>query len=282
MLTEKFSSSVNSHMSRFTLLTLPTVEISFRDAQANDWANTAANSNISLQHTTGALSVEYVTQANDGGFSLEKESGELSASEGQDVTLVFRINDIEIQLPKDPIIHYERDERFLLIDGSVRGRRSREEIWFDEVVLSLGEPKDNLDREDLETFDIVLSQYGVLKNPEHELSLQNLDGTVLDSEDVPMEDLRGHLLLVDEENGHVLGTLADQYNFREDPSIAAGGYDTGKEPEPVILDLPSEKSGDEEEEVVVSRIPSDERDVLMKGATIIRYAILQPLIFGYY
>jgi spartin len=77
-------------------------------------------------------------------------------------------------------------------------------------------------------------------------------------------DLRGKLVLVDEADGKVVGTLGEQYDIKEDDALHA----IGKEKDPVIIDIPEDDHG--RQEVVAHPIDYYEKDFIMKSASLIR------------
>ena len=84
------------------------------------------------------------------------------------------------------------------------------------------------------------------------------------------EDLKGKLVLVDEDNGDVVGSLCDDsFRIREDPSLIR----PGNEKVPVIIDLPEdggETSG--RRDAFVHTLPpmDDSDDFFMKSAHVLR------------
>ena len=80
---------------------------------------------------------------------------------------------------------------------------------------------------------------------------------------------------MNQDSGEIYGTLGDQYILKEDPSVQK---DAG---EPVVINLPSDddekKLGGARAEVTVQTMSSEEKDLMIKSAKLIRYVDLSPL-----
>lgn len=118
-------------------------------------------------------------------------------------------------------------------------------------MLTLQPPSSIGDTEDLETFEVLLQQYG---------SLQEVDPS--DSKRDDTKDLKGRLVLVDEDDGEIVGTLGDQFSIREDPDVSRG------EKTPVVIEMPEEG----EREIRVHAMDPEEQDFIIKSAQFIRCA----------
>ncbi|TDL14306.1 hypothetical protein BD410DRAFT_846150 [Rickenella mellea] len=80
-------------------------------------------------------------------------------------------------------------------------------------------------------------------------------------------DLKGRLVLVDEDDGEVVGTLGDQFTITEDKGLR----EQGMEKDPVVVELPEDDAG---RDVFVHAIPYEHQDVIMKGATLLSRGIV--------
>lgn len=143
-----------------------------------------------------------------------------------------------------------------------------------ELILTLPPARDAAQREDLETLEVILAQYAVLQTQE-DTNIAPLGSPVPGGAAPyavdPDADLKGRLVLVDEDNGQVVGMLDDQFNVRED----AGLHAEGNEKHPVIVEIPE---GDDvtlsgagtprkvKREVLVHTIPIDDTDWMSKTA----------------
>jgi len=144
------------------------------------------------------------------------------------------------------------------------------------------DPMNSASAEDLETMEVLISQYGVLHDldgtaekgekiqppPSFEIATENKP---LEKSGGGAEDYKGRLVLMDEDSGEVVGALDEKVPIKEDNAISARGH----EKDPVVVDLPTE------EEELAGRIEAyvhpptpEQQDMLMKTAGLIRYAFL--------
>ena len=160
-----------------------------------------------------------------------------------------------------------------------------------ELVLTLPSPKDAAEREDLETFEVILAQYAVLQRENTTTPL----GVPLGSPGVPSPsttgsridaeaDLKGRLVLVDEDNGQVVGLLDEHFNIREDE----GMHVEGNEKYPVVVEIPADDDDDDgpsvgrsgsgtpkvKREIFVHTIPVDDSDWISQTAGFLGYVLL--------
>jgi spartin len=108
--------------------------------------------------------------------------------------------------------------------------------------------------EDLESLEVLLSQYGILQET-------GSGGSTSGDKRPTNGDNKGRLVLVDEDNGAMLGTLGEQFNIREDPGLVSRGH----EKDPVVIEIPERG-----EQVYVHNISPDEQDWLLRSAGYIR------------
>lgn len=131
-----------------------------------------------------------------------------------------------------------------------------------DLVLSLSPAITAAQKEDLETLEVILAQYLVLE-------IQD-DGSATPGGSManfsPDGDLKGRLVLVDEDNGQVVATLGDQFDIREDQDLRA----RGSEKTPVVVELPDENDpvlGPRvKREIFVHTISVDDNDWVSKTA----------------
>lgn len=205
---------------------------------------------------TGVLNLECVTVA------LEN-----AAADGDsDVYLVIRLDEFETALdPTKPVsldIAPDGARAYTFHDCLVPSGGTA------DVVLSVpgkAEP-------DLEALDGILSQYAetfyTTGDSQSKPGPSQADPPPLDTKD---QDLRGHLVLVDEDNGQVIGALDTKLNVHEDASLR----EKGKENEPVVIEVPEGEDLDAlgAHEVFVRAIPPGEHNWMTKGASIVSQAI---------
>ncbi|KAF8655845.1 hypothetical protein AX16_002929 [Volvariella volvacea WC 439] len=86
-------------------------------------------------------------------------------------------------------------------------------------------------------------------------------------------DLRGHVVMVNEDTGEIIGELDHQIRIHEDPNVRI----TGREGDAVIIEVPDERSGREQDatamEMFVRAIPPEQQDWITKSATIVSHTI---------
>lgn len=87
------------------------------------------------------------------------------------------------------------------------------------------------------------------------------------------EDIRGRFVLMNEDNGEIVGALDRSIRVREDPSIGEKGHEN----DPVVVELPEGADTAEElrdVEVLVRTVPPEDRDWMLKGAVFVRHVFL--------
>ena len=148
--------------------------------------------------------------------------------------------------------------------------------------------------ETIEAFDHILAQYAEVEGIAHEPHSQAHDpqggAAASHAQDgAQPEDLRGKLVLMDEESGEVVGELPSGVHITEDPALAKAAKGKDGEPAPVLLELPPdvydaytgqgasvvpyhepESELEEAREIFVRAIPPEDQDWLTKSATFIR------------
>ncbi|KAK4688516.1 spartin, partial [Tremellales sp. Uapishka_1] len=132
------------------------------------------------------------------------------------------------------------------------------------LILSLPLPSSNADMEDLESLEILLHQYGSLSASKS--GLVNVSAPVLGANPVGDEllgpEFRGKLVLVNQDNGQVIGELEQSLSAEEDQKLAREGRN-----QPVMLDFGQITETGLARSVVVKTVPQDEMDDwLLKGA----------------
>jgi spartin len=233
----RMSSHAQAQVEAFVLLTLPDVLLS-----------------TSLGTERGPLVLECVTLPQS------------DQTHERDVILVLRVNALEavvdprrqITLSDDPGAPRVYTFHGLADDPT-------------EIILTLpwlpnADSKMSAAAADVETFDTVLQQYAhFTPNAAHLEPAPQLPGTY-EVEDAD-EDLRGRLVLVDENNGEVLGAVGEKDTIRPDPTLQK----TGHEQDAVIIDV-----GHDEElegrELFARAIPPGEHDAITRTASLLRYS----------
>jgi spartin len=92
------------------------------------------------------------------------------------------------------------------------------------------------------------------------------------------EDLRGRFVLMNEDDGEIVGTLDRSVRVFEDPSLE----ESGREKDTLVVEVPEGaevQDGLLEEEVLVSTIPPEDRDWMLKTAVFVTYVIYYYIAF---
>ncbi|KZP32615.1 hypothetical protein FIBSPDRAFT_774582 [Athelia psychrophila] len=191
------------------------------------------------------------------------------APPGRDVFLVLRIDSLETPLDPSEAIQCSitnAKRRYSVLDGS------GELVTIELPAPNPGKDGDHI-REDLETFDSILSQYAQFKSPGSSsqarppISLR-ASSIIVDKKG---DDLKGHVILMDEDNGQVVGELENNFVVEKDPS----GDPKAGEDEPVVIELRNEAGEPEEDPraVFVRAIPEGHGNYITKGASLVSYVI---------
>ncbi|KAF8274247.1 hypothetical protein EI94DRAFT_1713959 [Lactarius quietus] len=209
---------------------------------------------------SGRLALEYVT------FSIPA-----SVSAARDVLLVLRLGDDPdgvsgFEAPLDPA---------RALTATVLPSGARQYIFHatrDDPEFTLVLPAQPEAAEDVELFHSVIAGYATdLRGTAAAASavLLPASGTRYLQQRVPEgDDLRGRFVLVNEDNGEIVGALDASVRVREDPSLG----DTGHENDPVVVELPED---DElrNVEVLVRTIPPEDRDWMVRSAVFASHVI---------
>jgi len=154
----------------------------------------------------------------------------------------------------------------------------------DELVLTVpcppGDNKSSYLHEDLDTFESILEQYAI------EFRSSAAPGTQAQTPSIPnlppptyvndQKDLHGHLVMVDEDTGEVVGEVEDRFRIQEDPMM----YRQGHRNDPVVIEVPDEGGLREEDANALAAfariVPPDEQDWITRSATVVRYVPFFP------
>ncbi|TFK88297.1 hypothetical protein K466DRAFT_521073 [Polyporus arcularius HHB13444] len=266
---------MSTHPEAFVLLHIPQVTLS---------TSTATES--------GTLALECVTLAPNDGDKDAPLAASLSASD-RSLILVLRLGSLE--LPIDPArsisLHIEQDgTRTYTFHSDTQGLTADQEPSFIRLTVPIPSRPDPHRAETVEAFDHMLGQYADFDwhadAHEHAPQPEAAQGKQ------PTEDLRGRLVLMDEQTKEVVGELPNKVNIKEDPALAGDAKGKDGEPAPVMLELPPDMYDaytgagtsvvpytdetselDEAREIFVRAIPPEDQDWMTKSATMISQAI---------
>jgi spartin len=200
----------------------------------------------------GILALECVT--------ISVTQAQITETPARDVYLVLRIKSFETPLDPSGAVKCSIQNGFRHYSFLGGGGEN--------VVVTLHEPGAHEPhvKEDLDTFDSILAQYTEFRSPQPHL-------TSPPGSEKP-EDLRGHVVLVNEDNGEIVGELDNKLIIQEDPTLD----DKSQEKGPVVIEIPEEGQNGARA-ALVRAIPPGEQDMLIKGASLVRYGILYFWIF---
>ncbi|KAL0959199.1 hypothetical protein HGRIS_014478 [Hohenbuehelia grisea] len=226
---------------------------------------------------SGVLGLECVTVPIPAGLLAGNEVH--TGSNNRDVYLVLKLGD-SFEKPIDPV-------RTITLDQSSSFKRQyvfhATESDSSQIIVTIDIPSnpDPVLLEDFETFDGILAQYadfrGYQPPPSTAASGSEKSRDVVkvgSTSHTAPDDLRGHLVLVNEVNGEVVGEFdSAQFRVAEDPQLARPGHEN----DAVVIEVPEGESGREQDasamEMFVRVIPPDQQDWITKSATIVSHAI---------
>ncbi|KAI0373231.1 hypothetical protein BV20DRAFT_963050 [Pilatotrama ljubarskyi] len=272
-------SSTGTHPEAFVLLHIPQV--------------TLATANGS---ETGTLALECVTLAPDSDNKTAPLAASLS-TEDRSLYLVLRLNTLELPLdPAYPISVQVGPDGARTYTFQSADSQPDQPPLFIRLTVPIPSRPDAHRAETIEAFDHILAQYAEVQGlPQSPVSASSSHGSKdaqSPTEGQPQEDLRGKLVLMDEESGEVVGELPNRVHITEDPALAKAEKGKDGEPAPVLLELPpdvydaytgqgtsvvpyheQESDLNEAKEIFVRAIPPEDQDWITKSATFISQAI---------
>jgi spartin len=215
----------------------------------------------------GTLSLNCVTLRNP----------EATTKQQRDVYLVLRVNTTEIPLDPARIITSTVTPAFRSYTFAAT------ELEATEILLRVKAPGridgTNADlAEKLDTFESILEQYAIdFRRPSSDGSVtpQNVPDTppktstsafgVVSGE----KDFRGHLVMMNEDTGEIIGEIQDNLQIHEDPSM----YEAGHRNDPVIIEVPEETTRQSDANTLQAfarLVPPDQQNWITKSASMFR------------
>ncbi|KAF4614498.1 hypothetical protein D9613_003480 [Agrocybe pediades] len=209
---------------------------------------------------TGVLNLECVSMP----------SPDSKNEQDKNVYLVLRINSTEV--PIDPARVVRRFDE--------PGRRvysfAGTQIDPSEMVLAIATPSSKGELTDkIDAFDNILEQYVTeFHGPLHDSNTIAGQSTTVDIKQADSKrDLRGQLVMVNEDTGEVVGQVEDRFRIEEDPVM----HQPGHENDPVIIEVGEEYStrqSDKDALTAFARIvPPEQRNWITSSANIASHAI---------
>ncbi|KAJ6500668.1 hypothetical protein C8R45DRAFT_896896 [Mycena sanguinolenta] len=187
-------------------------------------------------------------------------------SEDRHLYLVLRMN--ELEFPIDPTTRItlkiletgSRNYTFMATDAEP------------EFVVTIALPNfpDPNFLDDVEIFEGILAQYADFQS-EPVSDTPEFTPNIYDKAD--SDELRGHLVLVNQDNGEVVGEFDKKFSVQEDPALSEKGH----EKDLVVIDIPESVDDAHYDadamRIFASAIPSEQQDWITKSATMISHAI---------
>ncbi|KAF8589672.1 hypothetical protein K439DRAFT_1332067 [Ramaria rubella] len=208
-----FSRDGSTHAEGFLLLTLEncTITTSLRPSNPPQ---------------TGTLALQCVT--------LDIPS---NSHQDRDVWIVLQLNTFEMIVSPTQRINYSRSMHTYMF------LPENESAGLVQLVVP-PDPSNPLSYQDLETMEVILSQYGVVHDFESSKEKSGFveegsdsESTAIGGTGIGASDFKGRLVLMDEEDGEIVATLDEGIPIKEDAAVIAEGH----EKDPIVIDLPSEQ-----------------------------------------
>ncbi|KAJ4480007.1 hypothetical protein J3R30DRAFT_2564755 [Lentinula aciculospora] len=229
--------------SGFILLNIPNVQIRSRQSPYSQ---------------SGALTVECIYVTPEGQAAIDRN-----------IFLILRINSDEI--PLDP-------RRIITSSPPAQGEQGRtytiygtdldpEELELHVPVFDSQDPQAVQRLEDVDTLEGIFTEYA---------DFRELTSTSSTSQTIPLidapQDYRGHLVLVNEESGEIIGEVDKKLSVHEEPTLSHPVK--GHEHDPVIIEIDQDEEG-KAVEVFARTIPADQQDWVTKSAKLVSQGITQ-------
>jgi len=194
-----------------------------------------------------------------------------AAKEQRDVYLVLQVNATEV--PIDPGRIVTRADTPIFRSYTFAGTQLEPaDIVLRVKVPSQGSSPELSDK--LEAFDSILEQYVTdfrrTGNRPDALTETPIPSTQSARLGVTsgQKDLRGHLVLINEETGEVIGEVQENFRINEDPAL----YEAGHQNDPVIIEIPEQTTRESDSnalEAFAHIVPPDQQNWITKSAGIV-------------
>jgi len=208
----------------------------------------------------GTLSLECVTIVHP-----DSKNGQ-----DRDVYLVLRINASEIVIDPARVVRRTDAPAFRTYTFSATQAEPN------DITLRIKEHGSNLEvQEKLDTFENILDQYVVDFHGPTPPMPQPSTAAVTPGQTAGLgmtsgnKDLRGHLVMINEDTGEVVGEVEDRFKIKEDPAM----HERGHENDPVIIEVPEESARQSDAnalEAFARMVPPDQQNWVTKSASIVR------------
>lgn len=269
---------MSTHPEAFVLLHIPEVTLS-----------------TSAASESGTLALECVTLAPNDADKDAPLAASLSASD-RSLILVLHLGSLELPLdPARPIsLHIAQDgSRTYTFHSDTPATPADQEPSSIRLTVPIPSRPDPHRAETIEALDHILGQYADFDwhadAHEHAPHPEAVPVSAEQPQEPSTQDLRGKLVLMDEQTGEVVGELPNKVSIKEDPALAGQAKGKDGQPAPVMLEMPPDMYDaytgagtsvvpyadetselDEAREIFVRVIPPEDQDWMTKSATLIR------------
>jgi spartin len=177
-----------------------------------------------------------------------------------DFWLVLRVGTFEMPLMPEQYLYPSED-----VSRAITYSLASPTVQNASLQLTLPLPASAADMEDLDSFEVLLRQYGALKPDD--TALTNVTAKPLGTSNAPLpEDMRGKVVLINQDNGEVVGELSESIDVETDGKVLNDNKN-----KPVILDFGNEIAG-YAPKVKIQTVPEDELDDwMLKSAHTLSY-----------
>ncbi|KAJ3973509.1 senescence-associated protein-domain-containing protein [Lentinula raphanica] len=222
--------------------------------------NVRVHSKQSSYSLNGTLTIECIYVTPEGQAAIDR-----------DVFLILRIDSNEI--PLDP-------RRIISLQPAAKDEQNRtyilhktdlelEELQLSVPVYGAEDPQASQRWEDLDTLEGIFTEYAVFQELQQPTSASSVQSVFAQD---ASQDHRGHLVLVNEDSGEIIGEVDHRIVVHEEPAVSHP--DKGHEHDPVVIEIGEDEEG-EAIEVFAKTIPADQQDWMTKSAKLVSQGISQ-------
>lgn len=200
--------------------------------------------------------------------------------DGRHVYLVLRLNAFE--MPIDPTCVVTRTDGPKARTYHFTGTQADPLEFTLSVAGPFAPGEDTADK--LETLETILEEYisefryagpGVVAVEPLTAGQTNAISGAVDGN----RDLRGHLVMINEDTGEIIGEVEDRFRITEDATMQQKGHEN----DPVVIHVPDEYTRDSDKhalEVFATVIPPEQRNWISTSANIVRCASYLPTLLN--
>lgn len=199
---------------------------------------------------------------------------EAANKQQRDVYLVLQVNKTEI--PLDPARIVTRSDTPAFRSYTFAGTEPEPTQILLRVMVpqqSSGVSAELADK--LDTFESILEQYAVdFRRPSIGAAVSKQSAPDLPPRPSAStlgiakgeKDFRGHLIMINEATGEIVGEIQDKMQIHEDPSMYAPGHNK----DPVIIEVPEGKADANALQAFARLVPPDQQNWITRSASICR------------